>query len=61
MAPLKLFCRFRGHANSEYKVDCGLTVNDQYVVSGSEDGRVCFWDLVSVCKVSTQAQQLERM
>eukprot|EP00794_Sanderia_malayensis_P016042 gene16042-17664_t len=37
---------FKGHQNSTYKIDSCLSNNDCYVVSGSEDGRICFWDLI---------------
>jgi WD40 repeat protein len=40
--------RYKGHSNADYKVDSCLTQDDAHVVSGSEDGRVCFWDLVEV-------------
>ena len=44
---LNLFClRFTGHKNRDYKVDSCLSSSDAQVVSGSEDGRICFWDLV---------------
>ena len=46
-------CSYKGHQNEDYKVDSCLTHDDAHVVSGSEDGRVCFWDLVEVCCVST--------
>jgi WD40 repeat protein len=39
---------YKGHSNSEYKLDSCLSHDDACVVSGSEDGRVCFWDLVEV-------------
>ena len=39
---------YKGHTNSDYKLDSCLSHDDAYVVSGSEDGRVCFWDLVEV-------------
>ena len=29
-----------------FKVDCCLTHDDAYVISGSEDGKVYFWNLV---------------
>ena len=38
--------RFTGHVNKDYKVDSCLSNTDAYVISGSEDGRVCFWGLV---------------
>lgn len=40
--------RYKGHVNNDYKVDSCLTQDDAHVVSGSEDGRICFWDLVEV-------------
>jgi WD40 repeat protein len=40
--------RYTGHTNTQYKLDCALSNDDAYVLSGSEDGRVCVWDLVSV-------------
>ena len=44
---MNLFClRFTGHKNRDYKVDSCLSSSDAQVVSGSEDGRICFWDLV---------------
>ncbi|KAK7206346.1 nuclear mRNA splicing protein [Myxozyma melibiosi] len=38
---------FTGHKNSEYRARSCFGDNDVYVVSGSEDGRVFAWDLVS--------------
>ncbi|CAB3989473.1 WD repeat domain-containing 83 [Paramuricea clavata] len=37
---------FKGHNNEKYKVDSCLSHTDSEVVSGSEDGRICFWDLI---------------
>jgi hypothetical protein len=39
----------RGHTNESFKVDSCLTAGDAHVVSGSEDGKVYFWDLVGRC------------
>lgn len=39
---------YKGHGNAEYKIDSCLTHDDAHVVSGSEDGKICFWDLVEV-------------
>jgi mitogen-activated protein kinase organizer 1 len=36
---------YSGHENAVYKVDCAVLHDDSMVVSGSEDGRLCFWDL----------------
>ena len=44
---LRTLCfRFGGHVNKDYKVDSCLSSSDTHVVSGSEDGRIIFWDLV---------------
>jgi len=37
---------YKGHANKQYKIASSLTNTDAYVVSGSEDARIYFWDLV---------------
>eukprot|EP00039_Didymoeca_costata_P032081 m.36750 g.36750 ORF g.36750 m.36750 type:complete len:305 (+) comp9181_c0_seq1:82-996(+) len=42
----ELLSEYQGHKNQNYKVDVALSYNDAYVVSGSEDGDICFWDLV---------------
>lgn len=42
----ELFQEYSGHKNAEYKIDSRLSYDDAYVVSGSEDGRICYWDLV---------------
>lgn len=41
-----LLSSYSGHENTKHKVEALLTNTDAYVVAGSEDGRVCFWDLV---------------
>lgn len=38
---------FNGHVNTEYRIRSCLGQADKYVLSGSEDGRVLNWDLVS--------------
>ena len=43
-----IFQRFKGHANSKYKIDSCLTSSDTIVLSGSEDGYIYCWDLVEV-------------
>ena len=45
--------RFKGHMNKDYKVDSCLSSSDAQVISGSEDGRICFWDLVEAKIVHT--------
>lgn len=39
---------YGGHKNTDFKIDSRLTYNDAYVVSGSENGSILMWDLVSV-------------
>ena len=38
--------RYSSHKNTEFKIDCGLMKADAYIYCGSEDGRICFWDIV---------------
>lgn len=38
---------FKGHVNTEYRIRSCLGHADKYVLSGSEDGRLLTWDLVS--------------
>ena len=42
-------CSYKGHSNCDYKIDSCLTHDDAHVISGSEDGKIYFWDLVEVC------------
>lgn len=49
--------RYKGHKNSEYKIDAALTHDDAVVVSGSEDGHVYFWELVEVLEYETTCLQ----
>lgn len=39
--------RFTGHINEKYKSQSCLSGDDAYVFSGSEDGKVYAWDIVS--------------
>jgi len=41
--------RYKGHANTKYRVESCLSPDDSHVVSGSEDGTVVMWTLVEVC------------
>ncbi|XP_078575097.1 WD repeat domain-containing protein 83-like [Branchiostoma floridae x Branchiostoma japonicum] len=42
----ELLGEYTGHKSTEFKTDCCLTNSDAHVVSGSEDGKIYFWDLV---------------
>jgi len=46
---------FKGHKNTEYRIRSCLGAADKYVLSGSEDGRLVMWDLVSGEVVGEQA------
>ena len=48
VASLFVCIRYTGHIGSEYKIDSSFTNDDTFVVSGSEDGKIYFWDLVEV-------------
>ena len=41
-------CRYRGHRCEEYKVESILNNTDEYIISGSENGKVYLYDLVTV-------------
>lgn len=43
---------YKGHKNSEYRIRSCLGDADKFVVSGSEDGRVMTWNLVSGASVA---------
>jgi mitogen-activated protein kinase organizer 1 len=47
---------YTGHKNTEFKVQACFSNTDAHVVSGSEDGRVVFWDLVEGAVVHTLAE-----
>ncbi|KII65893.1 WD repeat domain-containing protein 83 [Thelohanellus kitauei] len=38
---------YGGHKNNEFKIESTFLTNDSYVVSGSEDGRLVYWDLIT--------------
>ncbi|XP_003390666.1 PREDICTED: WD repeat domain-containing protein 83-like [Amphimedon queenslandica] len=52
----ELLNTFKGHSNTEYKIDSSLTHDDSHIVSGSEDGKIYFWDLVEGNVVQTLKQ-----
>lgn len=47
---------FQGHKSSTYKIDCCLSHDDKFVISGSEDGSLFIWDLIE----SKVAKQIEK-
>ncbi|XP_071798399.1 WD repeat domain-containing protein 83-like [Asterias amurensis] len=49
----ELLGEYAGHQNSRYRVDSCMNNDDSHVVSGSEDGKIYFWDLVEGSMVTT--------
>lgn len=43
----ELLNEYIGHKNTEYRVESVISSNDRQILSGSEDGFVFIWDLVS--------------
>lgn len=41
-----LLAEYTGHKHASYKMDCCFMPSDAYVIGSSEDGRVCYWELV---------------
>ncbi|ETO21466.1 hypothetical protein RFI_15739, partial [Reticulomyxa filosa] len=39
--------QYKGHSNKEYKVVSIFGLDESYIISGSEDGKIYFWDLLS--------------
>ena len=37
---------YRGHCVQDYKIECDFSSDGAFVLSGSEDGNVYWWDLV---------------
>ena len=48
LARCHLLVRYESHANKLYKVEATLSNDDAYVISGSEDNNIYFWNLVEV-------------
>jgi mitogen-activated protein kinase organizer 1 len=46
----EVLATYRGqeYKNSEFRLISTLSYTDAYVISGSEDGKICCWDLVEV-------------
>eukprot|EP01095_Lingulamoeba_sp_RSL-Kostka_P006794 TRINITY_DN2150_c0_g1_i1.p1 TRINITY_DN2150_c0_g1~~TRINITY_DN2150_c0_g1_i1.p1 ORF type:complete len:304 (-),score=51.23 TRINITY_DN2150_c0_g1_i1:237-1148(-) len=42
----ELLNEYSGHVNEDYKLNSCLNFDDSYVISGSEDGYIYYWDLV---------------
>ena len=37
---------YKGHDNKDYRIRSYLGMNDAFVLSGSEDGKIYVWDLL---------------
>ncbi|XP_054716061.1 WD repeat domain-containing protein 83-like [Uloborus diversus] len=42
----EILSEYEGHKNESYRIESCLNDTDTHVVSGSEDGKVYFWDLI---------------
>ncbi|KIY97662.1 mitogen-activated protein kinaseorganizer 1 [Monoraphidium neglectum] len=42
----ELLASYRGHTHTGVKMGCALMPGDAFVVGASEDGRLCYWELV---------------
>lgn len=47
-----MYHEYLGHKNSEFKLDSNFINNDSYVISGSENGELCIWELEHATLVS---------
>lgn len=52
----ELLNQYTSHCNSEYKLDSCFTNDDAFVMSGSENGKIYFWDLVEATVTQTLEQ-----
>ena len=43
----ELLGEYTGHKNNKYNMECALNSKDDHVLSGSEDGIIYIWDLIS--------------
>jgi mitogen-activated protein kinase organizer 1 len=41
-----LLFSYRGHSLKDFKIECSFSFDGAFVLSGSEDGKVYWWDLV---------------
>eukprot|EP01116_Phalansterium_solitarium_P008943 TRINITY_DN22912_c0_g1_i1.p1 TRINITY_DN22912_c0_g1~~TRINITY_DN22912_c0_g1_i1.p1 ORF type:complete len:299 (+),score=93.70 TRINITY_DN22912_c0_g1_i1:64-960(+) len=49
----ELLNEYKGHKNSDFKIDSAFSHDDAYVLSGSETGIVSIWDLVDAKVVAS--------
>ena len=43
----ELLGEYTGHQNNKYNIECALNRKDDHVISGSEDGLIYIWDLIT--------------
>ena len=43
----QLLQSYKGHVNKEYRVRSCLAMQDSMIISGSEDGKIHAWDLLT--------------
>lgn len=51
LASGKLFREYRGHLHQNVKIEAQFSADGRYIVGGSEDGRVLYWDLLQTTVV----------
>ena len=41
-----LLARYTGHSAKKYRIDCAFNRTDSTIISGSEDGKIYYWNLL---------------
>lgn len=53
LSDLSTFIKFKGHINEETLLSAQISNDEKFIVSGSENGYICLWDLQQDCGRST--------
>lgn len=48
-----LLAQYKGHKQESIRLECGFSTSDAYTFCGSEDGRVCYYELVEESMVES--------
>ena len=43
---LIIYFRYTGHLTKKYRIDCAFNRTDSTIISGSEDGKIYYWNLL---------------
>ncbi|KAF7459410.1 WD domain, G-beta repeat-containing protein [Cryptosporidium felis] len=49
LSDLSTFVKFKGHINEETLLSAQISNDEKFIVSGSENGYICFWDIRYDC------------